>query len=338
MNVSKTFRAAIIGCGHFARKSHGECLASLDDVQLVGFCDQRIENAVAFNQQFAAGKAQVFTSAEEMFAQLDLDIVHICVPPFGHSNEVELACRNGVHFLIEKPIALTLDLAGEMVEQVKQSGVKSQVGFMWRHGEAVRRVKEHMRAHGGGARGFISARYYCNALHRPWWRDRSKSGGQLVEQVIHLLDLTRFLLGEPVRVYSTQDNLFHRDVEDYTVEDASGTVIRFASGGMAVLAASNGAIPNRWDSDVRICLPGLTADLEDANRGVFHHTAAEAPPTTVAAEGDLYLAETLDLLAAIREDRPTAAPIEEGFRSLRLALAAARSAELDAPVDIPSVD
>jgi len=338
MKVSRPFRAAIIGCGHFARQSHGKCLASLDCVELVGFCDQRIENAVAFNQQFAGGNAQVYASAEEMFARLDLDIVYICVPPFGHTNEVELACRNGVHLLIEKPIALTLDLASQMVERVRQSGVKSQVGFMWRHGEAVRRVRDYIHVNDGSARGFVSARYSCHALHRPWWRDRSKSGGQLVEQVIHLLDLTRYLLGEPVRVYSAQDNLFHRDVEDYTAEDASGTVIRFASGGMAVVAATNGAIPNRWESDVRICLPGLTADLEDANRGVLHYTASDMPAMTVAGEGDLYLAETLDLLAAIRDDRPTAAPIEEGFRSLRLALAAARSAELDAPVDIPLLD
>ena len=57
--------------------------------------------------------------------------------------------------------------------------------------------------------------------------------------------------------------------------------------------------------------------------------------TTVVSEKDVFLAETLDLLAAIRDDRPTAVPIEEGYRSLRLALAATRSAEMDAPVDIP---
>ena len=161
------------------------------------------------------------------------------------------------------------------------------------------------------------------------------SGGQLVEQIIHVLDLTRYILGEPVRVYSAQDNLFHRNVEDYTVEDASGTVIRFDSGGLAILAASNGAIPNLWDSDVRVCLQDLTADFQDENHGVFHRTDREWPmTTTVASEKNSYLAETLDLLAAIRDDRPTAVPIEEGYRSLRLALAATRSAELDAPVEI----
>lgn len=331
-------RTGIIGCGHFARKQHAAHLASLADVQLVGFCDAVAENARAFNRDFGGDQGQVYTDCARMFAELDLDLVYICLPPFAHGNEVALACQHGVHYLIEKPIALTLDLAASMVQATRKSGVKSQVGFMWRHGQAVRRLREHIGA-GGAAGGFISARYFCNSLHRPWWRDRSKSGGQLVEQIIHLVDLTRFLLGEPARVYSAQENLFHRDVPDYTVEDASGTVIRFASGGLAVLAASNGAIPGRWEGDLRVCLRGLTADLWEPNRGTFYDTARTDPAPEVMEGGeDPYLAETLDLLAAIREDRDTAAPIEEGYRSLRLALAAARSAELDAPVDIPTGD
>jgi predicted dehydrogenase len=207
---------------------------------------------------------------------------------------------------------------------------------MFRHGEAVQWLKQYMRAADVGRRGFITARYFCNSLHSWWWRDRSKSGGQLAEQVIHLLDLARFFLGEPVRVYSMQDNLFHRDIADYTIEDASGTVVRFDSGGMALFAASNGAIPERWDYDMRVILPGLIADFEDANHAVFHHTHQEWPATTtIAAKKDFYLAETLDLLAAVREDRPTAVPIEEGVRSLRLALDAVQSAEQGIPVEIP---
>jgi len=137
-----------------------------------------------------------------------------------------------------------------------------------------------------------------------------------------------------------QGNLFHSQVAGYTSDDASGTTIRFASGGLAVLAATNGAIPNRWDYDWRLMLPGLTADFSDANHAVFHDTrpvdpGVTVPAETVASDGDLYLAETLDLLAAIRDNRPTAVPIEEGVRTLRLALAASQAAERNAPVDLP---
>lgn len=330
----KPLRTGIIGCGRFAKR-HAAILAALDGVALVGFCDRTIESAEAFNAQYAGGQGRAFSDGESMFEEAGLDLVYICLPPFAHGNEVELACRHGVHFLIEKPIALTMDLAGAMAAQVRASGVKSQVGFMYRHGEAAQWLKCRLREAAGEGRGFMTARYACNSLHSWWWRDRGKSGGQLLEQVIHVLDLTRFFFGEPAEVYSMQDNLFHRQVEDYTVEDVSATVIRFATGAMATIVATNGAIPNRWDCDWRIVLPGLTADFADANHAAFHHTDRAWPATTtIAAEKDLYLAETLDLLAAIRDDRPTAVPIEEGVRSLNLALAATRAAECGAPVAV----
>jgi predicted dehydrogenase len=328
-------RTGIIGCGRFAPR-HAEHLAALEEVQLVAFCNRTPEKAIAFNQQYADSQGQVYTEYERMFEEADLDLVYICLPPFAHGNEVELACRHGVHFLIEKPIALTMELARSMAEQVRQSSVKSQVGFMFRHGEATLWLKQYMRDAGLRGQGLMTAGYFCNSLHSWWWRDRSKSGGQLVEQIIHIIDLARFFLGDATRVYAMQENLFHRDVPDYTAEDASGTVIRFESGGMAVLTASNGAIPNRWDSEMRVILPGLTADFQDANHAAFHHTGQEWPATTtVAAEKDVYLAETLDLIGAIRDDRPTTVPIEEGVRSLEVVLAAAQSAAQNAPVDIP---
>jgi predicted dehydrogenase len=330
----RPLRTAIIGCGNFAHR-HAERLAGLEDVQLVGFCDRAVEQAAVYNRRYADDQAQIYEDYERMYEALDLDLVYICLPPFAHDREVELACRHGIHFLIEKPIALTMDLAESMARWVAESGVKSQVGFMYRHGEAVQWLKAYMRDTGVADRGFLTARYFCNSLHSGWWRDRSKSGGQLVEQIIHLFDLARFLLGEPVRIYSMQENLFHRDVGDYTVEDASGTVVRFESGSIAVFAATNGAIPNRWEYDLRVMLSGLTADFENENRADFHHTAGAWPMTTsIGSQKDVHLAETLYLLAAIREGRPTAVPIEEGVRSLRFVLAAAESAERDAPVDV----
>jgi predicted dehydrogenase len=326
-------RTAFIGCGGFARR-HAAILATLEDIELVGFCNRGLAKAEAFNQEFAGGRGKVYEHYEAMFDALPLDLVYICLPPYAHGGEVALACQHGVHFLIEKPIALSLALAESMVTDVRASGVKSQVGFMYRFGAAARALKQRLA---GTPAGYMVARYACNSLHRPWWRDRAQSGGQLVEQAIHLLDLTRYFLGEPAQVFSMQDNIFHQQVEGYSGDDASGTVVRFANGSMAVLAATNGAIPNRWDYDWRLMLPGLTADFTDANHAVFTDTrpipaGMAAPAESVTGEVNMYLAETLDLIAAIREDRPTAVPIEEGLATLRLALAASQSAQQNAPV------
>jgi predicted dehydrogenase len=327
----KPLRTAIIGCGHFAKR-HAAILTTLPQVQLVAFCDSTPENAAAYNQQYAHGEAQVYADSQSLFAEMGLDLVYICLPPYAHSDEVDLACRHGVHFLIEKPIALSTNLALEMARQVRASGVKSQVGFMYRYGAAAQWLKTNAPETGAA---FMTARYACNSLHSWWWRDRSKSGGQLVEQVIHLLDLARFFFGEPRQVYSVQENLFHQDVEDYTVEDASATTVRFHSGALAVITATNGAIPNRWDCDWRVFMPGLAADFIDANHATFQYTSQPgATAVTVSAEKDMYRAETLDLLQAIQDDRPTQVPIEEGVRSLCFALAAAESAQTNVPVAV----
>jgi predicted dehydrogenase len=329
-------RTAIIGCGRFARR-HAAILAALVQVKLVGFCDRGAEKAQAFNEAYAGGTAQVYSDYAPMFEELKLDLVYICLPPYAHDREVELACRHGVHFLIEKPIALTMDLARRMAAQVQASGVKTQVGFMYRHGAATQALRARLQAAPPAHGAFMTAAYACNSLHSDWWRDVNKSGGQLVEQAIHLLDLTRYFLGEATEVYAAQANLFHRDVPDYTVEDASATVIRFQSGALAVLTANNGAIPGRWEASYRLVAPGLTADFTDANHATFYDTTVMPPaqppaPEVVASDSDWYLAETLDLLAAIRDDRPAAVPIEEGVRTLELALAARRSADEHRPV------
>ncbi len=153
--MNKGLRTAILGCGKIARK-HAEVLASIEDVKLVGFCDQGIENAKSFNETFGPG--EVFTDHEVMFKKLDLDMIFICLPPFAHTNEVELACKHGVHFLIEKPIALSMDQADQMAQQVHASGVKSQVGFMYRHGEAVKWLKEYMNEYN---------KFWCRFYVRP---------------------------------------------------------------------------------------------------------------------------------------------------------------------------
>ncbi len=303
----------------------------LKEISLVGFCDQAIENALSFNEAFGPG--EVFNNHEQMFGYMDLDLVYICLPPYAHTNEVELACQHGVHFLIEKPIALSMELAKQMAEYVRASGVKCQVGFMYRHGDAVKWLKDHMRRSMAPEAGFMIARYACNSLHRDWWRDKTKSGGQLVEQVIHLLDMARFFLGEPCQVYSVQRNLFHTGIKDYTGEDTSATTISFESGGIAVISATNGAIQNRWDYDWRVVLPTITADFTDANHALIHKTnQVWASTLTVASEKDLLMAQALDLITAIREDRTPSVPIEEGVRSLNLALGAVHSAQQDIPI------
>lgn len=259
----------------------------------------------------------------------------ICLPPYGHSDEVELAAERGVHLLMEKPIALASDHAWRMVEVAERGRIKTQVGFMFRFGGAVERLKSLLESGEAGPVGLMSARYFCNSLHAGWWRDRNRSGGQVVEQVIHMFDLMRYLVGDPVSVYSRQENIFHREMPDYTVEDVSATVMSFKNGGIGVVYATNGAIPGRWINDYRMVARHLTAEFSNANQATFTFTSTpDLAQEVVSSEKDFYRDQLIDLLNAIRSNGETRTPLREGAKSLDLVLAAARSAETHAEVSL----
>ena len=209
---------------------------------------------------------------------------------------------------------------------------------MFRFGSAVERLKQMMASGEAGPAGLMSTRYFCNALHAPWWRQRDKSGGQLVEQVIHMVDLMRYLMGEAATVYSVQRNLYHQSVPDYTVEDVSGTVISFAGGGIGVIYASNNAIPGKWINDYKVVTAHITAEFADANHAVFHHTSNGAVHSEeVTSDADVYKLEVLDFYGAVVQGRPAQIPLREGARSLDLALAARASADAGVVMQLPQV-
>lgn len=331
-------RTAIIGCGGIAQR-HAQNLAQLADrFELVAFADTKAERARAFAAEYAGGTAAVYTAPGALLDTERLDAVFICLPPFAHTDEVARAAACGVHVFIEKPIALDSEHAWQMVAAVEAAGITTQVGFMFRFGGAVERLKQLMASGEAGPAGLMSTRYFCNALHAPWWRQRDKSGGQLVEQVIHMVDLMRSLMGEADTVYSVQRNLYHQAVADYTVEDVSGTVISFASGGIGVIYASNNAIPGKWINDYKVVTAHITAEFTDANHAVFHHTSNGAVRSEeVTSEEDVYKLEVLDFHTAVVEGRQAQVPLREGARSLDLALAARASADAGTLVQLPQV-
>jgi predicted dehydrogenase len=327
-------RAGLIGCGGIAN-AHARSALATGRMDLVAFCDVEKSRADQFNADYAGGSGKAFVSFDDMFDAVKLDMVYICLPPFAHTNEVEVAADHGVHILIEKPIAINMETANRMVAAVERTGIKAQVGFLSRFGDAASKLRWMIQGGKAGAPGLFIGWFMCNSLHSPWWRDKSKSGGQIVEQIVHTFDLTRYFLGEPVSVSCYHNNVFHADVENFTSEDVSATSILFQNGAVATVAGTDGAIPGQWINAYKVITQGITADFQDANNATLHFTSQPwEKQTSIRSNKDLFLAETVDLLDAIEGDREPMVPIIEGARTLELVLAASRSGEIGAPVKI----
>ncbi|WP_425231052.1 Gfo/Idh/MocA family protein [Sphingomonas sp.] len=310
-------RIAILGPGGIAAK-HAAAADALGH-ELVAAIGRDPARARAFTGKHGG---EPFTGLDEAIDATAPDLLIVALPPFAHAGEVEHAAARGLHLLVEKPLALTAAAAERMVAAVEAAGVTAANGFMYRFGDAVRAWREADT----GPAGLFAGSYHCNSLHAPWWRDRARSGGQVIEQVIHQIDLIRHLIGEPDTVFARRANLFHRDVEGYTADDVSAVVFGWDDGRIATLNAGNFATPGIWAKEWQVYAERLTGRFAGWNDAMFTATQPGAVPQQVTGATDVFQAQLADVVDAIEQRRPPAVTLADGTRSLKLALAAVRSA------------
>lgn len=302
---------------------HAKNLADLPDIHIAGVVgfDKTAEDFAEKHEG-----CEVYPDYRSLIDHGNLDAVYITLPPFAHGGEVEYAAEKGVAVFIEKPIALTLERAESMNKAINQYGVISQVGYHMRFGYAVQKLKEMINNKEAGVPSLFDARYQCNSLHVSWWKDIKKSGGQLLEQAIHLYDLSQHLLGEAEAISAFKANISHKDVEGYTVEDTSASAIRFKNGGLGNISATNCAVPFLWENPFVCVCEKVTAVFEDANHAKFIYTSGPEPVTEeVSCEDDMYQKEDEAFIKAIRENKQSLVPISEGLSSLKLVVNATQS-------------
>ena len=220
-------RIGIIGCGGIGEYHLGH-LEAFEDIDLVGFCDIIPERAEDFSKRYGSGG--VFADYKDMLEATELDAVFLCIPPYAHG-EIEFALiERGIHFFVEKPVALDLNLAKSIRDASEAAGLITAVGFQCRYSGLVAPnvefIKQNPVVHATCTRiGGIP--------ETPWWSNKEQSGGQMVEQTIHNVDIIRYLLGEPETVFSLASRGFIDGGADYDTDDLSVAVIKFKSGALA---------------------------------------------------------------------------------------------------------
>lgn len=238
-------KLAMIGCGGIGSYHLGHFL-NFKDIELAGFCDLIIERAEGFVKKAGSGKA--YSDFIQMYNEVEPDMVFICIPPSCHGFIELETIRREIPFFVEKPLALDMELANTINDAVAAKGLTTAVGFQCRYDNinepAIDYIKSNRIVTVAGSRvGGIPG--------VPWWRIKAQSGGQLVEQTIHQMDILRYFLGEPDRVYSvaTRGIITPDKCPNYCTDDLSTTLVVFKSGVTATMMtgcySENGA---SWDS------------------------------------------------------------------------------------------
>jgi len=203
--MTATIRIATVGTGFFARFHH-EAWARMDDVALVGVASLDKTSATEFAKTFSI--PEIFTDAAAMLDEVKPDLLDIAAPPDAHLELISEAAKRDIAVICQKPFCGTLDQARKAVALAEDAGILLVVheNFRWQpwYGE----IKSQLDS------GALGTLYQASFRLRPGdgqgpnaYLDRQpyfqKMERFLVhETLIHLIDVFRFLLGEPTRIFA----------------------------------------------------------------------------------------------------------------------------------------
>ena len=230
-------RIGLVGCGKVGGL-HTGALAAVPEAQLAAVCDASPERARAFADQH---KVRAFTSVSEMAASGLIDAVDVCTPHPLHAQPVVEAAAHGVHALVEKPMAATLEDCDRMIAASRAAGTTLSVISQRRWYPAVIRMREAIAAGKIGRpvlATFVMLSWRDETYYRsdPWrgkWS--TEGGGVLINQSAHQLDLLTWLVDEIEEVSGYWANLNHPYVE---IEDTALAMIRYRNGALGNIVAS----------------------------------------------------------------------------------------------------
>ncbi|MDF2440318.1 MAG: myo-inositol 2-dehydrogenase / D-chiro-inositol 1-dehydrogenase [Abditibacteriota bacterium] len=324
-------RIAFIGAGAMAEQ-HFQTLSSLDNAQCVAFCDSDFKRAEEAARRF---EGRAYRDARKMFEAESIDAVYVCLPPHAHKDSEILATQNGCALFIEKPVSNNLRTAARIAQAIEDAGVPSCVGYQFRYLSGVERVQKLTTGKGAPAIAMMSGRWWGGLPNRAWWRRIDQGGGQIVEQMTHIIDLARYLGGEIVSVQArTAQREIQKIAKDATIPDVSMLSVAFKSGAIAQFSGT--------------CLVGEVFRGGDVTLDLIGHNLlceVRRDSLTLRQNGETHIFNELEN-PCLREDRAFIEAVATGkrtgikstyadaFKTLRVTLAANQSAKSGKPVKL----
>ncbi len=250
-------RMGFIGTGGIAQ-GHMDRLSAIDGVEMAAFCDVQMDRAQAAAEKFSGA---AYDSFEKMLDGEDLTAVFVGTPPFAHGDIEPACCEKGLHMLIEKPLALDCDMARPILKAVEDSGIITCVAYKYRWDDHVIKAREMLA---GRKIGLVFGNFWGSMPGVPWWRVQEQSGGQMVEQTTHIVDMARYLAGDVVKVQAFEaKQVMAGKVESFNIADAAAANLLFESG--AVGNISNTCMLAGWgQSSCRVMAEDFTLNIAGA--------------------------------------------------------------------------
>ena len=315
--------AAVIGCGDVS-VVHFDALESLLGTLLVGVCDtdpKRLTTAVTTWD--VPGYGDHLTLLEVVRP----DVVHICTPHNQHAAVAMDCLERGVHVILEKPLAHTLDEGRRLVEVAERGSAKIAVCLQNRYNAAAQAMHRMLssgelgRVLGGAATvlWYRNADYYQSRPWRGTWQ--GSGGGLLMIQAIHTLDLLQWLLGDVIGVSGHVSTRVLGDAIE--VEDTAEFVLEHQGGARSVFYATLANVVNApvtLDIVTEMATLSLRGDLavNYSDGRVLSVPERKAPTGGRAYWGVSHELLIRDFYDRLEEDTPFWISTREAEKSLRI--------------------
>lgn len=320
-------KIGIIGAG-FTGGIHASSYTVIPNAELIAIADINMEKAKEVANRF---NAKAYDSFQTMLNECEMDMVDVCLPTNLHKEYVLKAAKAGKHVFCEKPLARSTEDTEVMIEACKSAGIKFMVGHVVRFFHEFVRAKEIIEGGMIGKPGLVRTTRAAGfpTASQDWYADIDKSGGVILDMIIHDFDFLRWCFGEVERVYA--ESLTYKKVKrtDYAL-----IILRFKNGIIAHVEGSwahpAGTFFTRLEVagdqgllefDSRKATP-IKLALKQEDRAFVGVAIPESP-----VEEDPYTLELKHFIKCIESDEEPMITGSEAMASLKVALAALESAQ-----------
>ncbi len=343
-------RYALIGCGRIAT-NHVKA-GMLNQLEFVAVCDlvpEKMELLLAKHGMEHQESIQRHTDYRRMLEEARPELVAIATESGLHA-QIALDCiARGIHVIIEKPIAMSIQDADAIVKRAKERGVKVSACHQNRFNIAVQEMRRALEKGRFGklSHGAIHVRWNRNEayyLQAPWRGKWASDGGALMNQCIHGIDLLRWMMGEQIEeVYGLTRRQFHDYLE---AEDVGLAVVKFQNGAIATIEGTTNVYPQNLEETLYVFgekgtvkLGGKSTnnidvwDFADETEADYQNKGLEEVAGNVYGNGHSSL--YADMIDAIQSDREPYVDAVAGRNALELVLAIYKSQKEGRPVQLP---
>lgn len=344
---------ALIGCGRIST-NHIKAAVN-NNLEIVAVCDveeSHMQEVLAKHGLEGESSIRRYCDYKEMIRENDLELVSIATESGSHA-EIALYCiEHGINVIIEKPMAMSMRDAEEIIRLSEEKHVKVSACHQNRFNVAVQELRRALEEGRFGrlSHGSIHVRWNRNRGYyeqAPWRGTWAQDGGALMNQCIHGIDLLRWMMGDEVEsVYGVTKQQFHDYLE---AEDIGMAVVRFKNGAVATVEGTTNVFPQNLEETLYVFGENGTVKLggkstnnidvwEFADESEEDRKNKGLEEATSNVYGNGHTSLFADMIDAIRHDRKPYVDAVAGRNALEMVLAIYKSQKTGEVVRLPLGD